>query len=108
MYFETYQLGAAFSTVAVIAHLFFTKPYSSENVKWQSFIKRAICVTYAAGLFFVGLGMQDFGDEWWVTGLAFLFGLLAFGAAIEAFRKLPLLPNTDDPDKSPAKDDSTV
>ena len=108
MYFENYQLGATFSAVALIAHLFLSKPYSSENVSWQSLIKRAVCIGYAAGLFFAGLGMQDLGDEWWVTGLTFLFGVMAFGAAIEAFRKLPLLPYIDDPDRAPLKDDSTV
>jgi hypothetical protein len=38
------------------------------------------------------MGAGNFGDEWWVTGLSFISGMLAFGALLEAFKKIPLAP----------------
>lgn len=92
MYYAEYQLGGQIATVAMAVQIFLSKEYTAENFRLQKLVKRAVCAGYAIGLALVAAGLGDFGDEWWITGLSFLFGMLAFGAFLEFFKKVPLAP----------------
>jgi|AntAceMinimDraft_12_1070368.scaffolds.fasta_scaffold36528_2 hypothetical protein len=92
MNYEDFILGGQISAATFATQMFISKEYTEGNFQLQKMIKRAICLGYAFGLALIAMGAGNFGDEWWVTGLSFISGMLAFGALLEAFKKIPLAP----------------
>ena len=94
MFLSDYILGGQITAATTAAQIFLSKEYTKENFQIQKIIKRAICAGWAIGLALIALGIGDFGNEWWITGLSFLFGMLAFGAFLEFFKKVPFAPKS--------------
>lgn len=90
MFDENYVIGGQIATIAFVAQLVLSKPYDEVNFKIQKVINKIICGAYAVGFFILATGMRIFGEDWWVTVLTYIIGMMALGAAIEFFKKYPL------------------